>query len=521
LDEVTLNLYDAYSDGGQTMTVNGVDYSMTYGSADAFTLCIDLSVCTDLTYTNTDGYPSENSWTVTDASGNVLASGADASGTVGNCFVQVDGCTDSTALNYDTSANTDDGSCTYCVYGCIDATQYNYDANATCDDGSCIPFTYGCTDATADNYNSTVNTNDGSCIWLGCTDATADNYDAIATVDDGSCTYSISGCTDLTATNYDASATTDDGSCTYVTACTKPVPTGLYIDGIIQVRAMIHWDNMSDANCMVLKYYIQSRPVGTTAWATKFIQDAGLCNQGISVHAKNITQLTPSTTYEYRMKAAYCGVSGQSAWTAISTFTTADECPNVTNLMATPGPQTTRVVFSWDAPSAYEFVRIKLRVDSISSPTGSDWVQAGGFGVNYPQLSVSKWGVVPSETYRGQARTWCDPAAGLYRSVGWTPLVWWTQPTSNRVEGGTAINNLAIYPNPSRDKFNISFTSEGVQNLKVRILNLIGEELINETLEQFIGEYTKQINLSDNAKGIYFLEIETNEGVINKKLILQ
>ena len=83
---------------------------------------------------------------------------------------------------------------------------------------------------------------------------------------------------------------------------------------------------------MVLKYYIQSRPVGTTTWATKFIQDAGLCNQGISVHAKNITQLTPSTTYEYRMKAAYCNTSGQSAWTAIDTFTTADECPNVTNL---------------------------------------------------------------------------------------------------------------------------------------------------------------------------------------------
>ena len=69
--------------------------------------------------------------------------------------------------------------------------------------------------------------------------------------------------------------------------------------------------------------------------------------------------------------------------------------------------------------------------------------------------------------------------------------------------------------------FNISFTSEDVQNLKVRVLNLIGEELVSDNLEQFIGEYTKQINLSDNAKGIYFLEIETNEGVINKKLILQ
>jgi len=85
----------------------------------------------------------------------------------------------------------------------------------------------------------------------------------------------------------------------------------------------------------------------------------------------------------------------------------------------------------------------------------------------------------------------------------------------------SAINNLSIYPNPSRGVFNISFTSDDIQNLEVRILNLIGEELINENLVQFIGEYTKQINLINNAKGIYFLEIETNDGIINKKLILQ
>ena len=52
-------------------------------------------------------------------------------------------------------------------------------------------------------------------------------------------------------------------------------------------------------------------------------------------------------------------------------------------------------------------------------------------------------------------------------------------------------------------------------------MNVIGEELINENLEQFIGEYTKQIDLTENAKGIYFLEIEMDDGVINKKLILQ
>ena len=80
---------------------------------------------------------------------------------------------------------------------------------------------------------------------------------------------------------------------------------------------------------------------------------------------------------------------------------------------------------------------------------------------------------------------------------------------------------LVVFPNPSGDIFNISFNSDIKHDLGVRILNVIGEELINENLEQFIGEYTKQINLSENAKGVYFLEIETNDGIINKKLILQ
>ncbi len=69
--------------------------------------------------------------------------------------------------------------------------------------------------------------------------------------------------------------------------------------------------------------------------------------------------------------------------------------------------------------------------------------------------------------------------------------------------------------------FNISFISEEKQNLKVRLVNVIGEQLIAEELKQFIGEYTKQIDLTEKAKGIYFLEIETEDGVINKKLMLQ
>ena len=252
---------------------------------------------------------------------------------------------------------------------------------------------------------------------------------------------------------------------------------------------------------------------------TGYDATTGFCNSTQNTD-KLVLGLSGSTTYEWEMRVWYCA-TGSTAWVEGPDFTTADNCPDVGNLAVSSG-SSTQATFTWDdSNGAYSFVRIKMRVDSITNPQGSDWFNVGGAGVSYPTFTKNKSGLVSGETYRGQARTWCDPNGGAYKSLSWTSLVTWTQPTSVRLEGGSSIANLTIFPNPSRDLFHISFTSEDVQNLRVRILNVIGEELIYENLEQFIGMYTKQINLSDNAKGIYFLEIETNDGVINKKLILQ
>ena len=77
------------------------------------------------------------------------------------------------------------------IEGCTDSSAMNYLSNATSNDGSCIPFIYGCTDTNAVNYNPLANTNDFSCIEevLGCTDITAMNYLSNATSDDGSCVF--------------------------------------------------------------------------------------------------------------------------------------------------------------------------------------------------------------------------------------------------------------------------------------------------------------------------------------------
>lgn len=47
--------------------------------------------------------------------------------------------------------------------GCTDPLAYNYNEDATSDDGSCVPYIYGCTNSMALNYSATANTDDGSC----------------------------------------------------------------------------------------------------------------------------------------------------------------------------------------------------------------------------------------------------------------------------------------------------------------------------------------------------------------------
>ncbi len=402
------------------------------------------------------------------------------------------GCTDTLASNYDSLATIDDGSC--CIDGCMDVNSLNYDSLATCDDGSCIPFIYGCTDSLALNYYPGANTDDGSCVYSGCTDPNASNYDPNATIDDGSCLYMN---------------------------CSSPVPSGLFVNWTTDTKASVSWDNMNDSACMVFKYFIRYRVDnldGTYgSWVTKSAGVGnGLCNFGLNTTEKRLQFLTAATTYQFKMKAFYCGGT-ESGYSSPASFTTGADCPPMTNLgVQTFNGNQAKATFTWDTTGAYVFARIALRVDTV----GATWGTAGGFGIYYPTLTVNKFGLTPGQSYRAQGRTFCDSNVTSYRST-WTTPVLWTQPgTLIRMESTSQINNLDVYPNPSRDIFNIRFVSEKIQDLSIRVINIMGELVYEEKANQFIGEYTKQIDLADSSKGIYFIEIVTNDGIVNKKIIL-
>ena len=134
------------------------------------------------------------------------------------------GCLDSTMFNYDSTANVDNGGCVPVVLGCMQPLAFNYNSLANTPD-TCIPYIYGCIDPTMFNYDSIANTDDGSCIPFvyGCTDSTMFNFNPLANAEynPSNCDPYIYGCTDPSMLNYNPQANTEDFSCiSYIYGCT-------------------------------------------------------------------------------------------------------------------------------------------------------------------------------------------------------------------------------------------------------------------------------------------------------------
>ena len=180
-------------------------------------------------------------------------------------FVEVCGCMDDLACNYNAEATNEDGSCAYAeanldcdgnclndadgdgvcdeleVVGCQDESACNYDMDATdagdCDyaaehydcDGNCLNDmdgdgvcdeleVLGCMDANACNYNELATDDDGSCAALDCEGVcggtTAIDGCGVCGGDGSTCT----GCMDEAASNFDpANIFEDNGQCLYAT----------------------------------------------------------------------------------------------------------------------------------------------------------------------------------------------------------------------------------------------------------------------------------------------------------------
>jgi Secretion system C-terminal sorting domain/Matrixin len=85
----------------------------------------------------------------------------------------------------------------------------------------------------------------------------------------------------------------------------------------------------------------------------------------------------------------------------------------------------------------------------------------------------------------------------------------------------TQNNVLNIYPNPTNDLLNISYTINSNCMVKVQLINSIGQILKEVSNEQSIGSYTLTVDTKMFAKGIYFIKFTDGVNIKQAKVIIQ
>ena len=140
----------------------------------------------------------------------------------GVCNVdEIFGCNDAEACNFDSIATELDESCLFAIdlfpsgyYDCDEMCINDIDGDGVCDELEIL----GCTDEEACNYDSNATDNDAlSCIYaIGC-DFCENNAVTNGDTDgDGICDdFETYGCDDDEALNYDPTITENDGTCIY------------------------------------------------------------------------------------------------------------------------------------------------------------------------------------------------------------------------------------------------------------------------------------------------------------------
>jgi hypothetical protein len=79
---------------------------------------------------------------------------------------------------------------------------------------------------------------------------------------------------------------------------------------------------------------------------------------------------------------------------------------------------------------------------------------------------------------------------------------------------------LTVAPNPSNGLFNLLFDVKTKNNLKIEVLNGMGQRVYSKIYPGFVGRFSSQLNISNLAAGVYILNIQHNNKWYIKKVLV-
>ncbi|HQF28974.1 MAG TPA: T9SS type A sorting domain-containing protein, partial [Bacteroidia bacterium] len=261
-------------------------------------------------------------------------------------------------------------------------------------------------------------------------------------------------------------------------------PTGLNASNVFGVSVKIGWTKSTCAT----GYKIMYHPINTATWKTATVADT---------NAKTISALTPLTTYEYKMASVYGTLV--SAYGTVKTFTTLCNCSLPALTVSVTSNSTTNI--SWVDESCS--VKHKVQYRKLGATAWISKIVYDSTGVTNQLLS----GLTPNTTYQYRTRSECN-LAGTFNS-GWTGISTFATPLRL---GSSVTEGFTIYPNPTEGIINLSGANAGT----LRIFDMLGQQVFEQVIEA--SAETRTIDLSSLAKGMYLVQMQSEEGTFTDKI---
>lgn len=80
-------------------------------------------------------------------------------------------------------------------------------------------------------------------------------------------------------------------------------------------------------------------------------------------------------------------------------------------------------------------------------------------------------------------------------------------------------NSFSIFPNPNKGSFSIQF-NKSIGSYSVELFDVLGKTIYENNFEQN-SSLTQEITIPNATKGVYFVNVKSNEGIVTKKIIVE
>ena len=80
---------------------------------------------------------------------------------------------------------------------------------------------------------------------------------------------------------------------------------------------------------------------------------------------------------------------------------------------------------------------------------------------------------------------------------------------------------LVVYPNPSTGIVHLTINNLQGKKVEVSVLNVIGSVMYHETITELNDRYTKMLDLSKFANGLYYVRLEADNTSQMCKLVIR